>query len=121
MRIDKNRKDGNMDQGELLEVTENDFQQVVMKAKELILVDFTAVWCGPCKAMKPVLKELQASYENELKIYAVDVDKNKTLAAKYGIRSIPCMIFFKNGKVKETIIGSTNKKTLEKKVISLLG
>ncbi len=99
-----------------VELNENNFEQEVLKANMPVLVDFWAVWCGPCKMIAPVVDELANEYEGKLKIGKVDVDNNQQIAMQYGIRSIPTLLIFKDGKVVEQIIGAAPKRSLIEKL-----
>jgi thioredoxin 1 len=98
------------------ELTETNFDQEVLKADIPVLVDFWAVWCGPCKMIAPIVEELAAEYEGKLKIGKVDVDSNQQIAMQFGIRSIPTLLVFKGGKVVEQIVGAAPKKALVDKL-----
>ncbi len=100
----------------LLELTEESFEQEVLKETMPVLVDFWAAWCGPCKMIAPIVEELATEYESKLKIGKVDVDNNQKIAMQYGIRSIPTLLLFKGGKVVEQIVGAAPKKTLLEKL-----
>jgi thioredoxin 1 len=99
-----------------VELTEETFEQEVLKATMPVLVDFWAAWCGPCKMIAPIVEELATEYEGKLKIGKVDVDNNQKIAMQYGIRSIPTLLIFKGGKVVEQIVGAAPKKTLVEKL-----
>ena len=99
-----------------VELTEETFEQEVLKATMPVLVDFWAAWCGPCKMIAPIVEELATEYEGKLKIGKVDVDNNQKIAMQYGIRSIPTLLMFKGGKVVEQIVGAAPKKTLMEKL-----
>jgi thioredoxin 1 len=99
-----------------MELTEITFEQEVLKASMPVLVDFWAAWCGPCKMIAPIVEELATEYDGKLKIGKVDVDNNQKIAMQYGIRSIPTLLIFKDGKVVEQIVGAAPKKTLVEKL-----
>ncbi len=103
-------------------VTNEDFEQAVIKSDVPILVDFFAEWCAPCKAQTPILNELAGAYEGRIKFAKVDidVDGNKELATKYGVLSVPTLILFSNGEIKDTMVGVTSKKKLEQKFEQVL-
>jgi thioredoxin 1 len=103
-----------------VELNENNFAQEVLKANTPVLVDFWAVWCGPCKMIAPIVDELAVEYEGKLKIGKVDVDNNQQIAMQYGIRSIPTLLVFKDGKVVEQIVGAAPKKSLSEKLLKHL-
>jgi len=98
-------------------VTDSNFQQEVLNSEKPVLVDFWAVWCGPCKMIAPVVEELAKEYAGQLKVGKLDVDNNPEVSMKYGIRSIPTLMVFKEGKVVEQIIGAVPKRNLVEKVL----
>lgn len=98
----------------------DDFQKEVLEYNGLVLVDFWAPWCGPCRIQKPIVEELAVEQKDKIKIVTVNVDENSELAEEYKILSIPTLIFFKNGKQMEQIIGASSKNDLVKKIESLL-
>jgi thioredoxin 1 len=100
-----------------LELTEANFEKEVLKSDLPVLIDFWAIWCGPCKMIAPIVDELAKEYDGKLKIGKVDVDSNQHIAMKYGIRSIPTLLVFKGGKVVEEIKGAAPKKTLVEKLL----
>lgn len=99
-----------------LEMTDANFDVEVLKSETPVLVDFWAVWCGPCKMIAPVVEELANEYQGKLKVGKVDVDNNQQVAMKFGIRSIPTLLVFKGGKVVEQIVGAVPKKALVDKL-----
>ncbi|HEY8595282.1 MAG TPA: thioredoxin [Devosiaceae bacterium] len=97
------------------QVTDADFGQEVLNSKEPVLVDFWAEWCGPCRAIAPVLEELSSELAGKVKIVKLNVDENPSTTVKYGVRSIPTMILFKNGAAADMKIGAgTPKAGLQK-------
>jgi thioredoxin 1 len=99
-----------------IEITEETFEQEVLKSSIPVLVDFWAVWCGPCKAVEPVVEEIADEYDGKLKVGKVNVDNSHQVSMKYGIRSIPTLLLFKNGNVAEQIIGAAPKKMLAERI-----
>ncbi len=95
-----------------IEVTDATFEQEVLNASVPVLVDFWAIWCAPCRLIAPVVEELANEYEGKLKVAKLDVDHNPNTAVKYGIRSIPTLLIFKNGQVVDQIVGAVPKQYL---------
>jgi thioredoxin 1 len=100
--------------------TDDNFEQEVIKSDKPVLIDFWAVWCGPCKIIAPVVEELANEYEGKVKIGKLDVDANQQASIKYGVRSIPTLLIFKDGKVKDSIIGAVPKAQIVKKLDAAL-
>ncbi len=100
--------------------TDDNFTNEVLQSDKPVLVDFWAVWCGPCKMIAPIVEELAAEYEGKAKIGKLDVDNNQESAIKYGVRSIPTLLIFKGGKVMDTIIGAVPKVHIKQKLESAL-
>ncbi|MCP4295521.1 MAG: thioredoxin [Proteobacteria bacterium] len=87
-------------------INDGNFDNEVLKSEGPVLVDFWAAWCGPCKMIGPVLEDLSNEYSGKVKIAKLDVDQNQNTASQFGVRSIPTLILFENGKQKETIVGA---------------
>jgi thioredoxin 1 len=92
-----------------VEITDTNFEQEVLKSDVPVLIDFWAVWCGPCRVIAPVVEEIAGEYEGKLKVGKLDVDNNPQVAVKYGIRSIPTLLIFNNGEVSDQLIGALPK------------
>jgi len=100
----------------MLEITEGNFQSEVLNSRGVVLVDFGAPWCGPCRKMAPILEQLGREYGSALKVAKVDVDENPNLAGKYNVMSIPTMIIFKDGQKVHQFAGALPKSKLKGKV-----
>ena len=94
-------------------ITSENFEQEVINSELPVLVDFWAVWCGPCQALAPTLKEIAEEYDGKVKVGKVNVDEQQELARQFGIMSIPTMIYFKDGKAEEQIVGLQTKEAIE--------
>lgn len=103
-----------------LEVTDNSFKKDVLESGKPALVDFWAAWCGPCRMVAPTVEELSNEYEGKAVIAKVDVDNNQQIAAEYGIRNIPTLLFFKDGEVVDKVVGVVPKAQLEEKLNALM-
>lgn len=99
------------------QITESQFEQKVIKADKPVLVDFFAEWCGPCKMLAPMIEEISKEVEGKAHVFKVDVDKNPALANKYQVMSIPTLVFFKDGKVTNQLVGTISKEDLIKNLI----
>jgi thioredoxin 1 len=104
-----------------IELNDTNFQQEVLNSDTPVLVDFWAVWCGPCRMVAPVVEEIAKEYNGKLKVGKLDVDNNPEVSMKFGIRSIPTLMVFKGGQVVEQIIGAMPKRTLLDKVTPHIG
>ena len=100
--------------------TDGNFDAEALKSDVPVIVDFWAAWCGPCRMIAPIIEELAGEYKGKVKVGKLDVDENQQTAIKYGVRSIPTVLFFKSGKVAETIIGAVPKSTFAEKIAKLV-
>ncbi|MDR2847915.1 MAG: thioredoxin [Bacteroidales bacterium] len=101
-------------------ITESNFEELVLKSDKPVLVDFWAAWCGPCRAVSPLVDQLATEYEGKALIGKVDVDTDGELAQQFGILSIPSLLYFKEGKLVDKQVGSTTKEVLAGKLDALL-
>ncbi len=101
-------------------VNDSNFEEIVLKSEQPVLVDFWAEWCGPCKMMLPIVEEISKEFEGKLTVAKVDVDSSQGTAAKYGIRNIPTILFFKGGSVVDKQVGAVPKASLVGKIGKLL-
>jgi thioredoxin 1 len=104
----------------LKEITNQNFEEVVMKSDKPVIVDFWAEWCSPCRIISPILDELSKEYEQEVKMVKCDVDENPELCRKFNIKNIPAVLFIKNGEVLDTKIGASSKANFVRKIELLL-
>ena len=102
-----------------LEITESNFQEILAEGKPVVM-DFWAPWCGPCKMVGPIIDELATEYEGKVIIGKCDVDENGDVAAEYGIRNIPTVLFFKNGELVDKQVGSAPKSAYVAKIEAIL-
>lgn len=103
-----------------VEITDENFEAEVINSDKPVLIDFWAVWCGPCKAIAPIVEELSIEYEGKLKVGKLNVDDNQQTSIKFGVRSIPTLLIFKNGKLADTIIGAVPKSNIVNKLKAVL-
>ena len=103
-----------------VEITDANFEEVVMKSDKPVVVDFWAEWCGPCRMVGPIIDEMNAEYEGKAIIGKVDVDANPGVSAKFGVRNIPTILFVKNGEVADKSVGAVPKGQLTTKLDALL-
>jgi thioredoxin 1 len=99
-----------------VEVQDNNFQQTVISSDKPVIVDFWAQWCGPCLAIAPMLEELATEYQGKITIGKMDVDANSAVPTEFGIRNIPTLLFFKDGKMVDKVVGAIRKDELKKKI-----
>jgi len=104
----------------VITLTDANFDEVVLKADRPVLVDFWAEWCGPCRVIGPLVKEIAEDYKEKVIVGKLDVDSNPGVSSKYGIRNIPTVLFFKNGTVADKQVGAVPKGNLVNKVEALL-
>jgi thioredoxin 1 len=104
----------------VLEVSDATFDQEVLESEQPVLVDFWAAWCGPCKALSPLVDVVAATYAGKLKVAKVNVDENGATPSRYGVRGIPALLFFKGGKLADQIVGYVPQDVIEEKIKSLL-
>jgi thioredoxin 1 len=103
-----------------LEATDGNFDELVLNSDKPVIVDFWAEWCGPCRMVGPIVEEVGVDYEGKAVVTKVDVDSNPGITAKYGIRNIPTILFFKNGEVADKQVGAVPKSTIVAKLDALL-
>lgn len=105
----------------IVEITDDNFADEIDKGEGLYMVDFWAVWCGPCRLVAPVVSELADEYRDKgLKVGKLDVDTNQQTAVRFSVRSIPSILFFKDGELVDTVVGAVPRKNLEEKVLQHL-
>lgn len=101
----------------VLHFTESNFESEVLKSEIPVLVDFTATWCGPCKALAPIVEKVADEFQGKVKVGKLDIDESQKIAEKYGIRSVPTVMVFQGGAKKDQLVGLTNRD----KLVKLLG
>ena len=102
-----------------LEITDSNYKEILAEGKPVV-IDFWAPWCGPCKMVGPIIEELAEMYEGQVLIGKCDVDENGDVAAEYGIRNIPTVLFFKNGELADKQVGSASKSAFDDKIKKML-
>ncbi len=103
-----------------IEVTDANFEELVLNSDKPVVVDFWAEWCGPCRMVGPIVKELSEDYKDKVLVTKLDVDSNPGTSVKFGIRNIPTILFFKNGKVVDKQVGAVPKTILASKLDALI-
>ncbi len=109
------------DSAKYVTATDSSFDDDVLNSDHPVLVDFWATWCGPCRVIAPTIEELATEYEGRARIVKLDVDNNPQVASRYGIRSIPSLLFFQDGKPVDQMVGVVPKKVLAQKLDTLIG
>ena len=99
-----------------LTITGENFDEKVLQADQVVMIDFWAEWCGPCRMVGPIIEQLADDYEGKAIIGKLDVDANQDISVKYGIRSIPTVLYFKNGEIVDKQVGATTKSAYEQKL-----
>lgn len=102
--------------GNTVTVTDDNFQTEIAGANGLAVVDFWAAWCGPCRMVAPIVEQLATEYQGQVKVGKLDVDANQRTAAQFNVRSIPTILFFKDGKLVDTVVGAVPKPALVQKI-----
>ena len=103
-----------------INITEENFDQIVLKSELPVLLDFWAEWCGPCRMISPIIDELHQDFEGKAVIGKVNVDESSAISSKYGIRNIPTLLFIKNGEVVDKHVGAVSKEDLSEKLRAIL-
>ncbi|HEU4401815.1 MAG TPA: thioredoxin [Candidatus Polarisedimenticolia bacterium] len=106
--------------GAVVEVDDRNFDREVLESGIPVLLDFSAVWCGPCKRLEPIVEALAAEYGGRLKVAHIDIDNSQAIAVRFGIMSVPTVLFFKEGKVRDQVMGYVPKDRLVEKIDLIL-
>jgi len=103
------------------EFTDSNFQTEVLESQQPVVVDFSATWCGPCKQLSPIIDDLAKEYEGQVKVGKVDIDQSQEVAGRYGIMSVPTVLFFKGGEKVDILVGLNAKSVYKAKIDGLVG
>lgn len=104
----------------VIDISDKEFEQKVVKSSVPVLIDFWAPWCVPCKMVAPVIEKLSKKYDSRLKFYKINIDENPVTPARYRVMSIPSIMLFKNGKVMDTVVGAVPERSLVSKIDGVL-
>ena len=107
--------------GKIRDVTDSTFEEEVLQSERPVLVDFWAEWCAPCRALAPVIQQIADEHHERLHVVKLDVDSSPSTPAKFSVRAMPTLLFFRDGKVVDSLVGAVPKKQVEDKVQALLG
>ena len=103
------------------EISDANFEQDVLKSETPVMVDFWATWCGPCRALAPVVDEIATQYTGKVKVFKMDVDSNPATPSRYGVRGIPTLLVFKGGQIQEQLVGYVDKSKIEQALNKVTG
>ena len=106
--------------GQTVEITDANFEDMVLKSDKPVLIDFWAVWCGPCRAVAPIVEEIAGEYDGRAVVGKLDVDANRDTAVHYGIQAIPTLLLVKDGEIADRIVGAVDKNSIKSKLEALL-
>jgi len=105
---------------DMVEANDQNFESVVLQSDKPVLVDFSAVWCGPCKKLEPVVKDIASAYDGRLRVVKVDVDRSPQTAARFAVLSVPTLLIFRDGQVRDQVVGVLSKGALSDRVDRVL-